>query len=63
MVQGLGAVLDDPLILYLREVNDLDQVRSLSAERKKVGMAIVGEDGAIYPAGSTAVWPVRCKQK
>lgn len=63
MVQGQGAVLDDPLILYLRGVNDLDQARGLPDDGKKVGIAVVGEDGAVYPAGSKAVWPVRCKRK
>lgn len=63
MVQGQGAVLDDPLILYLRGVNDLDQVRALPDEGKKAGIAVAGEDGAVYPAGSKAVWPVRCKRK
>ncbi len=63
MVQGEEAVLDDPLILYLRGVNDLDQIRALPDEGKKAGIAVAGEDGAVYPAGSKAVWPVRCKRK
>lgn len=62
MVQGKGAVPDDPLILYLREVNDLALARDFSAENKKIGVAVVGEDGNVHPAGSKTVWPVRCKQ-
>jgi murein DD-endopeptidase MepM/ murein hydrolase activator NlpD len=60
MVQGQGAVLEDPLILYLRGLNDLGQVRGLPEERKKISIAVVGKDGAVFPAGSTLVWPVRC---
>lgn len=63
MVQGQGAVLDDPLILYLRGAGDLKQVRGLAEERKQIGIAVAGEDGAVYPAGSKSVWPVRCKVK
>lgn len=63
MVQGQGAVLDDPLMLYLKEVSDLKSVRNLSNKQKQVSVAVAGEDGAIYPAGSKSVWPVRCKRK
>lgn len=62
MVQGKEAVPDDPLILYLREITDLALVRGFSAEKKKVGIAVVGEDGTVHPAGSKTVWPVRCKE-
>ncbi|MDP2267110.1 MAG: M23 family metallopeptidase [Thiobacillus sp.] len=63
MVQGQGAVLDDPLILYLRDVNTLNQIHDLPEARRKVDIAVLGEDGAVYPAGSTSVWPVRCIRK
>jgi len=63
MVHGQGAIPDDPLILYLRGVNGPAQVRGLSEDRRKVDIAVVGEDGAVYPAGSTLVWPVRCERK
>lgn len=62
-VKGLDTTHDDPLILFLQETNELSRVRGLPEERKKVGIAVVGEDGAIYPPGSKAVWPVRCKKK
>lgn len=61
MVQGQGAVLDDPLILYLQGISDLKQVRNFSNEHRQVSIAVVGEDGAVYPAGSKSVWPVHCK--
>lgn len=63
MVQGRGAALDDPLILYLQGVSDLKQVRNLANAHRQVSIAVVGEDGAVYPAGSKSVWPVRCKRK
>jgi len=63
MIQAHGAALDDPLILYLRGVSDLKQVRNLQTARKLLSVAVVDADGAIYPAGNTSVWPVRCKRK
>ena len=63
MVKGLDAALDDPMILYLRGIADLKQVRGMTAAHKQISVAVVDADGNILPAGSTSVWPVRCKQK
>jgi murein DD-endopeptidase MepM/ murein hydrolase activator NlpD len=62
-VKGRDTTHDDPLILFLQGMSELSQVRGLPEERKKVVIAVVGEDGATYPPGSKVVWPVRCKQK
>lgn len=61
-VKAQGAVHDDPLILFLQGVSELSQVRGLPDERKRVAISVVAEDGAIYPAGSKVVWPVRCRK-
>lgn len=63
MVQGQDAVIDDPLILFLRGVTDLSQVRDLALARKQISVAVAGEEGAIYPAGGAPVWPSPCKRK
>lgn len=61
--QADGAVLDDPLILYLGPIGELSEVRGLSAERRKVIVSVVDEEGNMHPHGSKTVWPVRCKKK
>jgi murein DD-endopeptidase MepM/ murein hydrolase activator NlpD len=63
MVSGKDAVLDDALILYLRDFRDLAEVRQLPEERRTVRPAFVGEDGSIFPPGSKTVWPVACKRR
>src|SRR5690606_25259894 len=42
-VQAEGAVLDDPLIIYLGSVGELSEVRELSAERRKVIVPVMAE--------------------
>ena len=63
MVSARGAQLDDPLILYLRDLAGLADVRALPEAHRAVRPAIVGEDGSIVPPGSKTVWPVACKRK
>jgi murein DD-endopeptidase MepM/ murein hydrolase activator NlpD len=62
MVKARGAQLADPLMLYLPEVEDVASVASLPDDRKRVRIPVVGGDGAIDPAGSKVVWPVRCRR-
>lgn len=63
MVSGKDALLDDSLILYLRDFRNLSDVRKLPEARRSVCPAIVSEDGSIVPPGSKTVWPVACKRK
>lgn len=63
MAQPQGAVLDDPLILYLAPLGELSEVRGLSAERRQVIIPVVDEEGVVHPQGSKTVWPVRCERK
>jgi len=63
MVSAKGAQLDDPLILYLRDIRDLAEVRGLPETRRCVRPGIAGEDGKVLPQGSKTVWPVACKRK
>lgn len=63
MVSAKGAQLDDPLILYLRDIPGLDDVRGLPEARRTVRPALVSDDGSILPPGSKTVWPVACKRK
>jgi murein DD-endopeptidase MepM/ murein hydrolase activator NlpD len=63
MVSARGAQLDDPLILYLRDLAGLAEVRALPEARRTARPAIAGEDGSIVPPGSRTVWPVACKRK
>lgn len=60
---GQGAVLDDPMIVYLPELADLSQVRQLPEAQRRLAVGVVGEDGALHPADSTRVWPVACKRQ
>ena len=62
-VQADGAILDDPLILYLGPISELSEVRRLSAERRKIIVPVVDEEGSVHPHASKAVWPVRCTKK
>lgn len=57
-----GAVLDDPLILYLGPVGELSEVRGLPVERRKVIVPVVDAQGVVHPYGSKTVWPVRCRK-
>ncbi|MBI4987527.1 MAG: hypothetical protein HZC23_01800 [Rhodocyclales bacterium] len=63
LVSGKGKQLDDPLILYLRDIRDLSEVRALPEVRRTVHPGIVGEDGSLFPAGSKTVWPVACGRR
>ncbi len=60
-VQAEGAVLDDPLILYLGAIGELADVRTLPPERRRVVVPVVDETGRVHPHGSKTVWPVRCR--
>lgn len=60
---GQGAVLDDPMIVYLPELTDLSQVRQLPEDRRRLAVGVVAEDGALHPAGSRTVWPVACRRQ
>lgn len=63
VVSGKDALLDDTLILYLRDLRELSDVRKLPEARRTVRPAVVDEDGSIVPPGSKTVWPVACKRK
>lgn len=62
-VEAAGAILDDPLILYLGQLGDLSEVRQLPAERRKVMVPVADAAGVVYPSGSKTVWPVHCRKK
>ncbi|MBI4192760.1 MAG: M23 family metallopeptidase [Betaproteobacteria bacterium] len=55
-----GARFLDPVAIYVRDLNDLDEVERLSDDRKKVPIPYFAENGSIHPAGSRVVWPVSC---
>lgn len=61
-VKGQGAVIDDPLIVYLQSLADLSEVRQLSEARRQVKPAVITESGTV-PEGSKTVWPVVCKRQ
>lgn len=63
MVGAREAQLDDPLILYLRDISGLAEVRALPEARRTVQPAIVLDSGEILPPGGRTVWPVACKRK
>jgi len=57
-----GAVLDDPLIIFLGTIKELSEVRGLPPERRNVKVSVTDEKGIVHQHGSKAVWPVRCKK-
>lgn len=61
-VEVEGALLDDPLMLYLGPIDELSQVRELPPERRRLVVSVVDESGHIHPLGSKTVWPVRCRK-
>lgn len=62
MAASPESIPHDPLLLYRSDLNHLDQVRAYAAENGTVNVPIVDGQGAIHPAGSKRVWPVRCKR-
>ena len=58
-----AARMFDPVAIYVRGLNDLDEIDRLSDERKTVPIPYVAENGTIHPVGSLVVWPVRCKSR
>ena len=63
IIKARDALLSDPLILYLRQLDDLASVASLAEDRKRVRIPVVSDDGTIVPAGSKVVWPVSCRSR
>ena len=63
MISARGALLDDPLIVYLRDLAGLTDVRALPEARRAVRPAIALDSGEILPTGGRTVWPVACKRK
>ncbi|MBL8502295.1 MAG: M23 family metallopeptidase [Rhodocyclaceae bacterium] len=63
MVSARGAQLDDPLILYLKDIRELSEVRALPEARRTVRPGIVLDSGEIIPPNGRTVWPVACRHK
>lgn len=59
MVRAGGARIADPLLLYAPDL-DIAAIDLLAEDRKRVLVGAIGADGAVHPAGSKVVWPVRC---
>jgi len=60
IIRSGGALLSDPLILYLAKPEDLSSLAALPEDRRRVRVAVVGDGGAVAPEGSKLVWPVSC---
>lgn len=58
-----GARIFDPVALYIRGLNEPNDIEHLSNDRKTVPIPYVAENGSIHPSGSLVVWPVSCKSK
>lgn len=62
MASSPEALPHDPLLLYLPDLQSLDQVRGFVPGADRVNVAVVDEQGAIHPVGAKRVWPVRCRR-
>jgi hypothetical protein len=62
LVSGKDARMDDPLILYLQDFEDLSAVRQLPEALRTVRPAVVKADSSRYPPDQTSVWPVACAE-
>lgn len=58
-----AARIFDPVAMYVRGLNDLDEIDRLSDDRKAVPIPYLAENGSIQPNGSLVVWPVSCKSR
>lgn len=56
-----GARMFDPVAVYVRGLNDVEEIERLTEDRKTVAIPYVVDDGSIRPAGSRVVWPVACR--
>lgn len=58
-----AARIFDPVAMYVRGLNDLDDIDRLSDDRRTVPIPYLAEDGSIRPTGSLVIWPVSCKSR
>ena len=60
IVKGQGATLDDPMILYVRDITKPEDAHTLSVDRRQIAVSVVGHDGTVFPTDGKTVWPVAC---
>ncbi len=58
-----AARIFDPVAMYVRGLNDLDEIDRLPDDRKTVPIPYLAENGSIQSNGSLVVWPVGCKSR
>ena len=56
-----SARMFDPVAMYFRGLNNLDEIDRLPEDRKPVPVPYVAANGSVQPSGSPVVWPVGCK--
>ncbi len=62
-VRAEGSHIIDPVVIYIPNLKDVEEIGRLPVDRKTVPIPYITEDGSRRPAGSRLVWPVRCMPK
>lgn len=63
MIKGQDGQSGDPMILYLKDIASLADVRALQEEKRQIAVPVVDPDGLVQLTGSKTVWPVACRRE